>query len=162
MSLCVRGGSISTGFNQSVTGCGSQRRQCSCYSTKNSCKQHDPHPQIEFDFVVKHIHQKWSSLSTTHILMCMFLNEVKFTLRIRITIFIWVFVKWQLHVFVENHNLWQFDCTQWFPLFKNTRWYLFIYTTYITITRTFRKKPLFYCCKLKLFSKLMYHNYTLF
>ena len=26
--------SVPTGYNQSVTGCGSQRRQCSCYSTK--------------------------------------------------------------------------------------------------------------------------------
>ena len=26
--------SITTGYNQSITGCGSQRRQCSCYSTK--------------------------------------------------------------------------------------------------------------------------------
>jgi len=25
---------LTTGYNQSVTGCGSQRRQCSCYSTK--------------------------------------------------------------------------------------------------------------------------------
>jgi len=23
---------------------------------KNLCKQHDPHPHIEFDFVEKHIH----------------------------------------------------------------------------------------------------------
>jgi len=41
----------STGYNQSVTGCRSQRRQCSCYSTKT----HDPHPQIEYDFDEKHI-----------------------------------------------------------------------------------------------------------
>ena len=26
-----------------------------CYSTK-TCKQRDPHPQIEFDLVEKHIH----------------------------------------------------------------------------------------------------------
>jgi len=38
-----------------------------------SCEQHDHHPQIEFDFVKKHIHYKWSSLSTTHIFMYMFL-----------------------------------------------------------------------------------------
>jgi len=40
---------------------------------ENSCKQHDPHPQIEFDFVEKQIHKKWSSLSTTHILMYMYI-----------------------------------------------------------------------------------------
>jgi len=40
-----------TGYNQSVTGCGSQRRHCSCYSTKTH-----PHPQIEHDFDEKHIH----------------------------------------------------------------------------------------------------------
>jgi len=45
-----------TGYNQSVTGCGSQRRQCSCYTTKTHVKQHGPHPQIEFDFVEKRIH----------------------------------------------------------------------------------------------------------
>ena len=45
-----------TGYNQSATGCGSQRRQCSCYSTKNLCKQHGPHPHIEYDFSEKHIH----------------------------------------------------------------------------------------------------------
>jgi len=28
---CIR---IITGYNQSVTGCGSQRRECSCYTTK--------------------------------------------------------------------------------------------------------------------------------
>jgi len=42
---------VTTGYNQSVTGCRSQRRQCSCYSTKT----HDPHPQIEYDFDEKHI-----------------------------------------------------------------------------------------------------------
>ena len=34
LSLVVTLQAILTGYNQSVTGCGSQRRQCSCYSTK--------------------------------------------------------------------------------------------------------------------------------
>jgi len=32
--FCKRHTPCATGYNQSVTGCGSQRRQCSCYSTK--------------------------------------------------------------------------------------------------------------------------------
>jgi len=63
-----------TGYNQRVTGCGSQRRQCSCYSTKTA----------------------WSSSSNwiwlrweTYTLKVVF----KFNLRIRITLFTWVFVK---------------------------------------------------------------------
>ena len=62
--------------------------------------------------LLRNIYIKKGLLSTTHILMYIFLNEVKFNLRIRITLFIWVFVKYQLHVFVGNHNLWCFDCTQ--------------------------------------------------
>ena len=48
---------------------------------ENSCKQHDPHSLIECDFVEKHyMHEKWSSLSTTHILMYMFLNKVMYSI----------------------------------------------------------------------------------
>jgi len=31
--------SIHTGYNQSVTGCGFQRKQCSCYSTKTPVRR---------------------------------------------------------------------------------------------------------------------------
>jgi len=51
--------------------------------------------------------------SLRNIKMCVVLNEVKFNLRMWIMLFIWVFVELQLHVFVENHSLWRFDCTQW-------------------------------------------------
>jgi len=45
-----------TGYNHSVTGCGSQRRHVVVTQQKNLSRQRDPHPQIEFDFVEKHIH----------------------------------------------------------------------------------------------------------
>ena len=77
-------------------------KTCSCYSTKTHVNS-----------MILILKLNSTSLSTTHILMYMFLNEVKFNLTIRITLFIWVFVEWQLHVFVENNNLWRFDCTQW-------------------------------------------------
>jgi len=54
-SLNVFFGLIITGYNQSVTGCGSQRRHV-VITQRNLCRQRDPHPQIEFDFVEKHIH----------------------------------------------------------------------------------------------------------
>jgi len=41
---------VITGYNQSVTGCGSQRRHVVVTQLR------DPNPQIEFDFVEKHIH----------------------------------------------------------------------------------------------------------
>jgi len=77
-------------------------KTCSCYSTKTYVQS-----------VILLTNLNLTSLSTTHIFMYMFLNEVKFNLRIRITLFIWVFVELQLHVFVENHNMCRFDCTQW-------------------------------------------------
>jgi len=44
-----------TGYNQSVTGCGSQRRHV-VVTQREQRKQRDPHPQIEFDFDGKQIH----------------------------------------------------------------------------------------------------------
>jgi len=42
---------IITGYKQSITGCGSPRRQC----YENWYKQRNPHPQIEHDFDENHI-----------------------------------------------------------------------------------------------------------
>jgi len=70
-----------TGYKRSVTGCGSQIS----HVVVTQRKQRDPHIEIEFDFDEKHIHLKWSSLITTHLLMYRFLIEVKFNLWIRIT-----------------------------------------------------------------------------
>ena len=52
-----------TGYNQSVTGCGSQRR----HVVVTQRNQRDLNPQIEFDFVEKHITLKnvWCSTKTT-------------------------------------------------------------------------------------------------
>jgi len=65
---------IITGYKQSFTGCSSQRKQCSCYSTKT------------------------------------YVNIV-------ILILTWIWLRWETFtlnvIFVENHNLWRFDCTQW-------------------------------------------------
>jgi len=55
-----------TGYKQSVTGCGSQWSHVVVTQRKLMC---DPHIEIEFDFEEKHKHLKWTSLSTTHLLM---------------------------------------------------------------------------------------------
>jgi len=44
-----------TGYNQSVTCCGSERRHV-VVTQRKLIKKHDPHPQIEFDFVEHHTH----------------------------------------------------------------------------------------------------------
>ena len=73
---------VVTGYQRSVTGCGSQRSHVVVAQWKLkciNCKQRDPHIIIiEFDFDENHIHLKWSSFSTTHLLLYMFLIEVKF------------------------------------------------------------------------------------
>ena len=74
-------------------------KTCSCNSTKT-----------HINSMIHILKLNLTSLSTTHILM--FLNEVKFRMRMRITLFTWVFVEKQIHDFVENHSLWRFDCTQ--------------------------------------------------
>jgi len=68
----------------------------------------------------------------------MFLNLVKFNLTIKITLIIWVI--W-LHVFVENHNLWRFDCTKW-KLARRNCWCL------VFMPSIFRRWSLL-CCGLK-------------
>ena len=97
-----------TRYKQRVTGCGSQQKQCSCYSTESNVNS----MILILKFYLtslRNIYIKSGHRLAPHIFLCtsviMFLNEVKFNLRMRITLFIWVFVK--------NHNLWRFDCTQW-------------------------------------------------
>jgi len=70
--MCI----ISTGYNQSVTDCGSQRRHVVVTQQKLILIA-DPHPQIEFDFVEKHIHKSVCGAQRRPLLMYMFLNEVK-------------------------------------------------------------------------------------
>jgi len=48
------------------------------------------------------------------LLMYMFLNEVKFNLRMRIICLHEFSLSNNYIVFVENHTLWRIDCTQWF------------------------------------------------
>jgi len=55
--------------------------------------------------------------------MYMFLNEVKLNLRMRIMLLTLVSLSKNYTVFVENHNLWRFICTQWLYIM---RFYRFI------------------------------------
>jgi len=74
--------SFITGYNQSVTGCGSQRRHVVVTQRKL-------------------ISTAWSSSSN------------------------WIWLLWETYtlkvVFVENHNMWRFDCTQCLLHFKNLK-----------------------------------------
>ena len=98
-----------TRYKQSFTGCGSQRKQCSCYSTKTNIML-----------------TGWSSASNwlrweTYTLKVVFVehhthlyvyvsqrSQIQFEDHAIYRSFRWVTTT-HVHVFVENHSLWRFD-----------------------------------------------------
>jgi len=96
-------------------------KTCSCYSTKT-----------HINSVILFLKLNLTLLRNKYIKMCVLLNEDHFSCICFSTKSnsIWGWGSWCLHefslsnnytVFVENHSLWRFDCTQWLLLDENRK-----------------------------------------
>jgi len=101
-----------TGYKQRVTGCGSQRRQCSCYSMKTYVNS----VILILKLNLTSMRNKYIKIGlrwVPHTFWCICFSSKSNS--------IWGWRSNCLHkfslsinyIFVENHNLWRFDCTQW-------------------------------------------------